>query len=134
MIETSEIRYVVIEKLKNDIQDMAIEPFPNNPRNYRLTHPKGAVLIAFDGLNMTEPHTVQQIFTLSLTATILFNSIIDSSEMLSDIDRIRQSVTNDLFPYGSRFYCVNQVPLGEEENVWYYRLKFILPGVIIQGD
>lgn len=133
-MKISEIRKSVIDKLESEIRNLAVEPFPNNPKEYALTHHRGAVLIAFDGLNFTIPDMIQQVYSLSLTATVLFQSSLDSGEMLDELDRIRQSITNELYIYGSRFYCVNQVPLGEEDNIWYYKIKFILPGVTIQGD
>lgn len=133
-MKISEIRKAVIDKLENEIRDLKIEPFPNNPRDFRLLHPNGAVLIAFDGLNPSEPRTQQQFYTLTMKATVLFRSTIDSENMLNKLDLIRQSVTNDLYPYGSRFYCVSQVPLGEEDHVWYYRITFVLPGIMMQGD
>lgn len=134
MIKISEIRQRVIEKLKQEEIGLQIEAFPNRPSEYSLTHPEGAVLIAFDGLNLIPPHINQQAFTVSLTANILFSTIIESSEMLDKLDLIRQSITNDIFLYGSRFYCVSQMPLGEKDNIWYYKQKYILPGIIMQGD
>jgi hypothetical protein len=134
MLKTSEIRQSIIEKLRNDITDFEVMPFPNKPQDFVLTHPKGALLVAFDGLNFSEPATTQQFFTLTINITLCFNSTIDSESMLNDIDRVRQALTNEYYAYGSKFYCVSIMPLGEEDNIWYYKLKFILPGLIMQGE
>lgn len=133
-MKTSDIKNAVIEKLQQDIDEVEIGTFPNDPKNYVLGHPIGAVLIAYDGTNYTEPKIVQQLFIYSITATLLFHSNVDSDKMLEIADEVRQSITNELYPFGSRFYCVSLVPLGEEDNVWYYKMKFVLPGVITQGD
>ncbi len=134
MIETSKIRSILIDNLRAELSDFEVIAFPNRPQEYTLTHPKGALLVAFDGINFTNPSMIQQGYTLSISITVLFNSTIDSNIMLDDLDRIRQAVTNNYIYYGAKFYCVSQQPLGEEDNIWYYKLKFILPGIIMQGD
>ena len=133
MIDTKIVRDEAISKFRKDIPEIDVEPFPNNPNDYIPKHPKGTLVVAIHGINFSKPNINQQSYMLTLRATLMLRSMIDSSEMLNMLDRVRQSLTNDFYPYGSRFYCVSQETIGESNNIWYYRIIFVLPGIIIQG-
>ena len=54
----TEIEDAIIERLKTNIPDLLVEPFPDNPSAYRLLHPKGAVLVRYRGGRYTNPETL----------------------------------------------------------------------------
>jgi hypothetical protein len=43
----TEVETAIVEKLKADITDLAVEPFPENVKDYELIHPNGAVLVSY---------------------------------------------------------------------------------------
>lgn len=130
MIQLSVLRSEVIEQLRASLPNLEVDKFPNKPQDYILAHPNGAVLIAIDGVNFSEPLIEQQAYTVNLTATVLFRSTLENDYMLDALDAIREALTYNFYPYNMRFYCTSISVQGEEDNIWYYRLKFIFPGVI----
>jgi hypothetical protein len=47
----SQIEQKIIERLKEKIKDLHIEGFPDKPQQFSLIHPKGAILVHYQGEN-----------------------------------------------------------------------------------
>ena len=55
MATTLQIIDAVVERLKVKIPQLAVEYFPDRPAEYRLNHPKGALLVSYLGAKYDEP-------------------------------------------------------------------------------
>lgn len=56
-----ELEQGIVDRLKVKITNLAIEPFPAQPEDYRLVHQVGAILVAFRGARYTEPFDLEDV-------------------------------------------------------------------------
>jgi hypothetical protein len=59
--ELDYIENAIIERLKGKITDLKTEGFPENPDEYKLTHPKGAILVGYYGSDFSEPFSDEDV-------------------------------------------------------------------------
>ena len=127
----------IITKLKADISDVEIKAFPDNPNEYNLIHPGGALLLRYNGSDYQEPDPNNQKF---LTQTRLFRWIITIMQrnlslknghrgIYDLIESIRSTLTgytitglpdaSVMWPIGDRF-------ISENQGLWVYAIEFVL--------
>jgi len=133
-MKITEIENAIINKLKIDIQDLAVEPFPDNVEDYKLLHPKGAILVSYEGSNYTNPQIEQQIRLLEFDVIVIVRNLRSYLGAYEILDRVRQSLTNDLFIENAKLYPISEKFLFVEEDKWHYEIRFMLPTVHFIGE
>jgi hypothetical protein len=71
--------------------ELKVEGFPDNPREYKLLHPKGAVLVSFNNSSYTSPESfefIQQIRTLEIGLTLIIKGLRDKNGAYAYLDLI----------------------------------------------
>lgn len=49
VIATRVLTEAVIQELRHNVANVEVENYPDNPRNYQLRHPRGALLVRYGG-------------------------------------------------------------------------------------
>ena len=69
----------VVARLKEKLPTLAVEYFPEKPAEYRLNHPKGALLVSYAGSRFDKPNdtsAVIQAQTVQLCVTVVFRQFL----------------------------------------------------------
>lgn len=108
--------------------ELMIELFPENPLQYRLNHPRGAVLLAYGkstfGPSQTTDATLQTRHWL-LRLTLVFRQLNGKDGVISHLDRIRTCLTGWHPPHADQA-CrpVSEQFIGHFNGVWQYAQDF----------
>jgi hypothetical protein len=127
-----DIENAIIGQLKSSITDLKVEGFPENWNQYRLLHPKGAVLVQYTGSNYSSPELnfagmQQQLKTLTFGIALLVKGLRDKSGAYSYIDSIIAALAG-FEPAGClAMYPVSDNFQAEEDGIFYYELRFNVP-------
>jgi len=123
-------------KLGADITTLKIDSFPDDIDLYKLTHPKGAILIRYNSSSYSTPEpnstkVVDQIRTLEWIITILYRNLMghtkQSSGIYTYIENVRDSLTgytiNALVEAGIMIPIKDEF-VNHEGGIWQYDYYF----------
>lgn len=133
-MKIEEIESAIIEKLKSDIPDLSVEPFPDNVKDYELIHPKGAVLVSYEGSSYTNPRLEQQARMIEFDVIVIVRNLRSHLGAYDTLERVRQSITNDFYVENLKLYPLSEKFLFVEEDKWHYEIRFLLPTVNFIGE
>lgn len=133
-MKIEKIESAIIEKLKSDIPDLSVEPFPDNVKDYELIHPKGAVLVSYEGSNYTNPRLEQQARMIEFDVIVIVRNLRSHLGAYDTLERVRQSITNDFYVENLKLYPLSEKFLFVEEDKWHYEMRFMLPSVYFIGE
>lgn len=123
-----ETETALINKLAELFPQFRVDAYPDNPENYRLVHPTGALLVRYAG-EVTEDTGIQQ--ALVQFERSVWNVVVVSRGLRSHagaypvIDAVKEGLGGKtisggtLRPAGVRF-------LSESGGVWYHAVAFEL--------
>ncbi len=125
-----EIENKIIEKLKEEISDVAVEGFPDVPGNYMLKHAVGAVLVRYIGAKFEKPQNYSRIFQEGYSQyaiTIIMRNLHRKkriSGIYDKLDEVREILTG--FSPDGRFkmFPVSEDFIDEENGIWQYEMIF----------
>ena len=133
-MQIEEIENAIVEKLKTDISDLSVEPFPDNVKDYELIHPKGAVLVSYESSNYTNPRLEQQARMIEFDVIVIVRNLRSHLGAYQTLERVRQSITNDLYIENMKLYPLSERFLFVEDDKWHYEMRFMLPTVYFIGE
>lgn len=123
-----ETETALIDKLTEMLPRFRVEAYPDNPENYRLVHPTGALLVRYAG-ETTEDTGVQQAlvqFERSVwNVVVVSRGLRDHTGAYPVIDAVKDGLGGQIIsggtlrPAGVRF-------LSESGGVWYHAVAFEL--------
>lgn len=121
----TEIEDAIVARLKSTIPDRLVDSFPDKPSEFRLLHPKGAMLVRFRGSKYGEPQTtgtVLQERTVEFDIVIVTRNLRDHSGAYIHLDAVRVALTGYKIPNSpcSKFYPVREEFIDESEGIWQY--------------
>ncbi|MGD9610704.1 MAG: Gp37 family protein [Desulfovibrionaceae bacterium] len=120
MIEAIETELVAV--LAAALPDLAVQPFPDNPDNYRLTHPSGAVLVGYGGGRFGGPSVLAgaaQTQYLEYQLVVKTRSLRTHVGAYAVLSAIRLAVSNRGIK-GARFYPTRERFEDVSNGVWTY--------------
>lgn len=120
----------IMDKLSTVITDLKIEGFPDNPNEYRLIHPKGAILVAYNSSEFdTEHHNgiICQLENLEYGLTLIVRNLRDTDGAYDYIDLIKSTLTGYAPTGCKKMYLRNISFLTERDKLWQYGLTFVVP-------
>ena len=103
----------------------AVELFPDNPSAYRFIHPKGAVLIGYQGSKFTRIEGlggIAQQRDITLHLTVFARGLNHSGAALDLLDALRLAVTGYAPPHCLPCHLLSEAFLGEDGGTWQYEL------------
>ena len=130
----TEVETAIVEKLKTDITDLAVEPFPDNVKDYELIHPNGAVLVSYEGSNYTNPRLEQQARMIEFDVIVIVRNLRSHLGAYETLERVRQSITNDLYIENMKLYPLSEKFLFVDDDKSHFEIRFMLPAVYFIGE
>ncbi|WP_051414808.1 Gp37 family protein [Pseudomonas sp. QTF5] len=127
--QTEQLMDAVLAKLQHDVgHELMVELFPENPQQYRLNHPRGAVLLAygksiFGGTESTD--AIVQARNVVLRLTLIFRQLNGTSGVICYLDRIRACLIG-WYPPNAAQACrpLSEQFIGHQNGVWQYAQDF----------
>lgn len=123
----SEIENKIIEKLKEEISDLHIEGFPDKPQNFNLIHPKGAILIHYQGGNYSSSKSTSSIVQekkLEFVLTIITKNLRSNEGAYTYLDKVKEILTGHKIDGCSKMYPIKENFLSEDAGLWQYSISF----------
>lgn len=123
--QTEHLMDAMLARLQAGFGDqLMVERFPENPQQYRLNHPRGAVLLAYG--KSTFGHTQStdanvQARHLVLRLTLVFRQLNGQDGVISYLDRLRACLTG-WWPPNADQAChpIAEQFIGHTNGVWQY--------------
>jgi len=122
------IEQSIITQLQSVLTALQIEGFPDKPSEYRLLHPVGAVLVAYNGTNYSKPEGMGQVIQtadMEFSVTLIVRNLRDKNGAYIYIDSIVSTLTGYSPTGAGKMYPTNITFLNESNGVWQYGLTFI---------
>ena len=134
------VERAIIDRLKSRLPDVLVEPFPDNPAEYRLTHPKGAVLVSFSGSTFSAPDATDVIvqdrkmeFDVTVaTKNLRAQGAHQGAYVLLEATRI--ALTGYKIPGYTRIYPKRDGFIAEAGGTWQYGVRFALTAPAIEME
>ncbi len=117
----------IITQLESVITDLQIEGFPEKPKEYRLLHSKGAILVSFNSADYMEPESlviIQQEVDMEFGLILLIRNLRDTNGAYSYIDTIVNALTGYAPTGCAKMYPKRTGFLNETNGIWQYSLTF----------
>lgn len=110
-----------------------VEAFPENPTEYELNHPNGAVLVRMGSYRPSLLNGNKQSDFSDVILTLLANGLKGDIGLYS-LTEITRTSMESVFQSGGRFYITGATPPDIfQDDIWTRDLTFTLPGVHIVG-
>ncbi|NMC74374.1 MAG: hypothetical protein GYA56_08485 [Geobacteraceae bacterium] len=110
-----EIPDCITDRLKTYITGLEIAPFPDKPGEYRLRHPRGALLVHYAGSEAPNPRRVR------IAVRVVARFVGDALRFL---EAARLIITGWQIPGCSRFEYAGDEFVEEKQGIWEYDIIF----------
>lgn len=125
-IETIETQ--IVEKLKSKLTDLLIDSFPEKPQEFVFTHPKGAILVHYQGANYNNSESVGAIFQnkkMEFAITIITRTLrTKNSGAYSLLEQVKSILTGFRIDGCTKMYPAKEGFLSENNGIWQYSINF----------
>ena len=127
----------IVERLKSKITDLYIASFPDKPQEYTFTHPKGAILVHYQGGNYGNSQSLDVIFQqkkmeFALTLITRYLKTNDGAYLL--LEKVKQVLTGFKMDGCSKMYPIKEGFLTENNGIWQYTINFELTTPSIETE
>lgn len=125
--QTEQLMLAIVERLKAHFdQELMIELFPENSAQYRLNHPRGAVLVAFGKSSFDDSESTDAMFQtrkIVLRLTFVFRQLNGKDGVISYLDRARGALAGWKAPHCD-VACrpLAEAFIGQTQGIWQYAL------------
>lgn len=127
--QTEQLMDAMLTRLKGDFgTELMVELFPENPLQYHLNHPRGAVLLAYGKSTFSSSESIDATFqarNMVLRLTLIFRQLNGTTGVVSYLDRIRACLTG-WYPPNADQACrpLSEQFIGHLNGVWQYAQDF----------
>lgn len=127
MTSTKDMLSQIQSTLKTALPNLSVELFPENPDQYRLNHPVGAVLVGYGGSDYrnlgSAAHFILQDRDILIAITIIARHL--NTTMLDALDDVK-GVLNGLILNSetSRMYATSDRFIGHYDGTWRHVINF----------
>lgn len=125
----------IISRLKQEIPDLLIEGFPEKPEQFQLIHPKGAILVHYQGADYSNTKATDAIVQdkkLEFALTVVTRHLRSNEGAYAYLDDIRRILTGYKIDGCSKMYPVKENFLSENAGIWQYSINFVLTTPVIE--
>lgn len=128
----------VVHRLRQKLPDLSVEYFPEKPDEYRLNHPRGALLVSYAGSQFSAPSDVTfsvQARTVRFSVTVMLRQLNGRGGAIDVLDRVREALIG-FTPPDCRRKCIAQTEqfLGETAGIWQYAIDLSTETVSVESD
>lgn len=117
-------------------RELSVDLFPEAPGNYRLNHPRGAILLAYGRSKFGDSEATDAVFQerqLVFRLTLVFKQLNGKDGVTSYLDRIHEALTGWKPPHCDRpCQPVSEQFLGHIQGVWQYALDITTRSTQVQ--
>ncbi|AEC17642.1 Gp37 protein [Gallibacterium anatis UMN179] len=127
MSATLPILTAIQQQLTAALPDWQVELMPDDPSDYYLAHPNGAVLIGYVGSTfgaLRASDVVSQTRKLRLMLTVISRNLHNDNGALAVLDQLRLSIAGFQPPNCGKCYLISEQFNDEESGIWQYQLQF----------
>ncbi len=118
----------IIDRLAAEIDNVRVEGYPDDPVNYRLMHPNGAILVSYRGSTYAPPTSfkVVQEQRVLYDITIVTKNLRTNTGAYAYLEQIKTALTGYLIPGLKRMFPVQDGFLSDTNGIWRYGITFAL--------
>jgi hypothetical protein len=112
-------------RLTQQLPGLAVEYFPDKPAEYRLNHPRGAVLVSYLGSSFEKTVStavIAQPRTLRFGLTLMMRQLNQRQGAVALLDAVRCAMIGFVLPGGKKSWVLSERYLGESGGIWQYAL------------
>lgn len=134
MLTLKEYENKIIERLKEQVGEVEIISFPDNPAEYKLLHPKGALLVRFAGSDYEESEAevlIRQVVKLLWDVVIVSRNLRNHYGAYDLLDKVRAALTGFEIAE-TRMFPVREDFLMEESGLWQYGSRFAFRSIHVE--
>jgi len=127
----------IVERLKSKLTDLLIESFPEKPQEFIFTHPKGAILVHYQGGsygNIQSTDIIVQNKKMEFALTIVTRNLKTNSGAYALLEEIKSILTGFKIDGCSKMYPVKEGFLVENNGIWQYTINFELTTPSIESE
>lgn len=127
--QTEQLLDALRERLQQAFsKELSVELFPENPAQYRLNHPRGAILLAYGKSTFSDGESTDAMFqarSIVLRLTLVFRQLNGKDGVVRYLDRIRTCLTGWYAPHCDQA-CrpLSEQFIGHTSGVWQYAQDF----------
>ncbi|MBF0802906.1 MULTISPECIES: Gp37 family protein [unclassified Neisseria] len=125
MAATVPILQAVVSWLQDELPDAEVRLFPDDPATYRFIHPKGAVLVGYQGSKfgrIEQLGAISQQRVITLHLTVFGRGLHNDGAALDLLDRLRLAVAGYQPPHCLPCHLISEQFLSENAGSWQYQL------------
>lgn len=127
----------ITARLKAKVANLAIEAYPDKPEQYRLTHQRGALLVAYRGARYTDPEDVGEVVQLRemfFDVHVLARSLNGHGGVYVHLEAARLALTGFRVPGFRKLTPRRETFLGHKEGVWMFALTLSAATIAAELD
>ncbi len=127
----------VVARLRQKIPTLTVEYFPESPAEYRVNHPRGALLVSYTGSQFEQPRDltfVAQARTLRLSITVILRQLNGRGGAVDVLDAVRAALAGFTPPDCRRkLWAQSEQFLGETAGLWQYAVDFSTETMLVEA-
>ncbi|WP_353189536.1 Gp37 family protein [Pandoraea pnomenusa] len=135
MATTLQIIDAVVKRLAVKLPHLAVEYFPDKPSEYRLNHPKGALLVSYLGSQFDKTVDVAYVAqprTVKLSVTVVLRQLNGKGGAVDVVDLVRAALVGFRPPDCRKVWAVSEKFLGETAGLWQYAVDVASEAMLVE--
>lgn len=123
----------IIARLQDECSEYEVMEYPDNPGDYVLNHPKGAMLLVFGQFKLRPPETAigkEQPSTIDFQLSIMNRSLLKNKEnpgAYTMISKAFKALYGFTMSNHQSLYCQDIKLIGISKNRYHYAMMWRLP-------
>lgn len=137
MATTLQIIDALVVRLKAKLPQLAVEYFPDKPTEYRLNHPRGALLVSYLGSQFDKTVDVTYIAqprTVKLSVTVILRQLNGRGGAVDVVDDVRRALIGWQPPDCRKVWAVSDKFLGETAGLWQYAVDLASQSMLVEDS
>ena len=137
MSVTWDLLQAAVQRLAASLPGLASEYFPESPGDYRLNHPRGALLVGYGGSRygaaVNAGHLQAQERMATVTVTLVFRQLHGRDGAVLALDDVMGSLLGFRLPNTTGGLQVRRSRfLGQIAGLWQYDIDFEAPAIAVE--
>lgn len=135
MATTLQIIDAAVARLKAKLPQLAVEYFPDRPSEYRLNHPKGALLVSYPGSQFdgtVDINYVAQPRVVRVSVAVLLRQLNGKGGAVDVVDDVRRALVGWRPPDCRKVQAKAETFLGETAGIWQYTVELTSQCMLVE--
>lgn len=130
------LEQAVIQRLKDRLGDeLEVESFPDDPDDYRLNHPLGALLVRYHGSKYgpdLDTDMVVQDRLMAVEVTLVLRSLNGKEGCYEYLERVRLALAGFKPPAFKKLRPLSEEFMSRDKGEWRYAIDFSTSTLVIE--